>query len=644
MPPPVHPAILSTPQYLQARAACIQQVQDIVTECTVNGVITQWRDPDFDIAGDANARKKCLYGLFEEFPYESGLSNTSRRVSDLFENPVFVRSYSKPQAPIQGKLGDCCWLFTNDETPALPHFARSTDSTETWVSLLEKAFAKLHGDYHSIDNGMTDQGLQDLTGAVATTGRKNFRRGDNGDPYLWQKLLRVTEVGDRLFGVFRPDHATTSDEEKQAGVATNELLHQVQYNHAYTVLRTVEYQGEKFVLLRNPYGRKDEGVERDFDPNWEKIGTGQEWDDFRARWRKFDINDDNQFRAHWDYFFEARLFGQEWDLATLWLRVQGATLQEEITVFSFTINGASPASVVISLAQLDHRYYQNLEFDRLEWHTLRFKLIRASDNQIFHCSETRGTDLESRERVIWQESDGVLSPGTYTVHLINPGLAHSDRFGKLNKRGTRWQYLLYGYIDTLPQLYMPQEEIQMGRSMADSGQLSPAQADMICYSAHDASNDLAVTKRRDIGITQEFIHQYYRLWRACKAKTAEATKAAKDAKDSKAAEVVDEADEADKVTIVVESKGAKVAIVVEPKGAKIATKPDARQAAEAAEAAKVAEAAKKKAEEDLKPFQDKLDQYALEIREAAAVYVGLRIYSKRVEGTSVTLEPGPDVP
>lgn len=44
------------------------------------------------------------------------------------------------------------------------YFARSGTPGETWVPLIEKAYAKLHGDYHALSGGQSCEAIEDLTG------------------------------------------------------------------------------------------------------------------------------------------------------------------------------------------------------------------------------------------------------------------------------------------------------------------------------------------------------------------------------------------------------------------------------------------------------------------------------------------------
>lgn len=48
------------------------------------------------------------------------------------------------------------------------YFAQNKDEHETWVPLVEKAYAKAHGDYVSLAGGWVGEALEDLSGGVTT--------------------------------------------------------------------------------------------------------------------------------------------------------------------------------------------------------------------------------------------------------------------------------------------------------------------------------------------------------------------------------------------------------------------------------------------------------------------------------------------
>lgn len=51
-------------------------------------------------------------------------------------------------------------------------FAKAVDDV-FWPALLEKAYAKIHGSYESIESGQSSEVLRDLTGAPAFTHKTN---------------------------------------------------------------------------------------------------------------------------------------------------------------------------------------------------------------------------------------------------------------------------------------------------------------------------------------------------------------------------------------------------------------------------------------------------------------------------------------
>ena len=46
----------------------------------------------------------------------------------------------------------------------IPYFARCANPHLFWISLLEKAYAKMHGRYFALDQGSTDEALADMMG------------------------------------------------------------------------------------------------------------------------------------------------------------------------------------------------------------------------------------------------------------------------------------------------------------------------------------------------------------------------------------------------------------------------------------------------------------------------------------------------
>lgn len=107
-------------------------------------------------------------------------------------------------------------------------FSRCTEENETWLPLLEKAYAKAHGDYESIDWGYVGDGVEDMTGGVTTPIATNkVLRKDR----LWKELS--SSDGQFVFGLSAQSRFNRI--EADSGVALG---------HAYTILRAVEVDAE----------------------------------------------------------------------------------------------------------------------------------------------------------------------------------------------------------------------------------------------------------------------------------------------------------------------------------------------------------------------------------------------------------------
>lgn len=120
------------------------------------------------------------------------------------------------------------------------YFASCADENETWLPLLEKAYAKVHGDYDAIAGGWSGEAVEDLTGGVTT---KILTDRVLSKERLWKELLKVNK--EFLFSASSPG-SYGDDSDARRGLALS---------HAYSVLKAVDAEGEdgskhRLVLIR----------------------------------------------------------------------------------------------------------------------------------------------------------------------------------------------------------------------------------------------------------------------------------------------------------------------------------------------------------------------------------------------------------
>ncbi|KAI4317449.1 hypothetical protein L6164_025316 [Bauhinia variegata] len=146
------------------------------------------------------------------------------------------------------------------ESLGKPAFATSKKGNELWVSLLEKAYAKLHGSYEALEGGLVQDALVDLTGGAGEEidMRSPEAQIDLASGRLWSQLLRFKQEG-FLLGAGSPSGSDVH-------ISSSGIVQ----GHAYSILQVRDVDGHKLVQIRNPWANEVEwnGPWSDSSPEW----------------------------------------------------------------------------------------------------------------------------------------------------------------------------------------------------------------------------------------------------------------------------------------------------------------------------------------------------------------------------------------
>ncbi|KAF5316597.1 hypothetical protein D9619_006612 [Psilocybe cf. subviscida] len=283
------------------------------------------------------------------------------------------------------------------------YFAKSGAAGETWVPLVEKAYAKAHGSYASLAGGQECVAIEDLTGGVS--GILNSKDILDPDRFWDEELGRANK--DRLFGCSFDSLDSSRNNRPDA------MVQGLVGGHAYSVLRAVQCKGRRFVVVRNPWGNSE----------W----TGR-WSDGSKEWTQewlevlpelgHQFGDDGQFVMEYkdwlDCFAQIDrtiLFDSHWMMSSQWLQVTARPLPEAWSYGDVSFRFTLPASsnTVIVLSQMDTRYYDDLK-GRSSW-SIDFALAKEGENRVL--AQSTHTDFYLRSIHLEME----LEAGTYTVYV-----------------------------------------------------------------------------------------------------------------------------------------------------------------------------------------------------------------------------------
>ncbi|KAG8992345.1 hypothetical protein FRB90_001040 [Tulasnella sp. 427] len=230
-------------------------------------------------------------------------------------------------------------------------FARSATENETWLPLLEKAYAKLYGDYASLEGGWPCDGVEDLTGAIPTV---LFTQDILDHEKFWKDdIMQVGRAG-RILSCSTPESVLWKyDKPYYEGVVAR---------HAYSITKAIEYDHRKFVVIRNPWGKFEwTGRWADGSKEWNgkwaaglrkalgdyKFGDDgefvQEYDDFLTTWKLIQLN---------------RPFDESWIMSYKWLKVGWENDKSwSSNHASFSITLKNPTDAVLVLGKSDDTHY-----------------------------------------------------------------------------------------------------------------------------------------------------------------------------------------------------------------------------------------------------------------------------------------------
>ncbi|KAI1822679.1 hypothetical protein F4861DRAFT_376513 [Xylaria intraflava] len=279
-------------------------------------------------------------------------------------------------------------------------FAQCKNQNETWAALVEKAYAKAHGDFGSLSGGWIGEGLEDLTGGVTTE-------------------LLASDILD--LDAFWENEVSKVNQEFLFGCSTGLIdggygdRNGIREGHAYVIMdaRTLK-SGERLVKLRNPWGKIRKGV-------WEGP-----WSDGSKEWNQdvmeelgHQFGNDSVFWIRFEdmvekylHFDRTRLFRDpDWQCSQRSIGVEVPWKPQWNEKFHFKLTKESP--LVLVLHQLDNRYYRGLRGQysfRLHFRVHEQDRPDSED----YIVRSHGNYLMSRSVTVEIPS---MEPGNYSVFL-----------------------------------------------------------------------------------------------------------------------------------------------------------------------------------------------------------------------------------
>lgn len=299
-----------------------------------------------------------------------------------------------------------CWASNGE----LVFCKNKREPNEFWAALIEKAYAKLYGNYELLDGGFSSDALVDLTGGIQESFlMKDFKQND-----LWEIIINARKLNSMIASFIQPNPY------EREYCYPNGLV----AGHAYTITKValLEYRNKevKLIRVRNPWGNHCEWKGRwsDNSREWELM------DDYVKKELAFKKEYEGEFWMEFDDFYsnfdtleivgltpetmseEAKLKRQcRWQMVCYhgaWLRgstAGGANGQEFWRNPQFLVtldNNNDESTMIVSLMQkftrekkLTNRYENDSRCEEY----IQFRLFRILNQKDADSSKRLGTKL-----------------------------------------------------------------------------------------------------------------------------------------------------------------------------------------------------------------------------------------------------------
>jgi calpain-15 len=429
---------ISCPRSAGIDLGSLEKYNEIMTKLQANPG-ERFTDTDFPPEASSLAKSKCerVEGL------------AWKRISEIWPDATEFQLFGeiKPCEIDQGKLGDCyfisavsvlaenphlikrlfhtpdynphgiysLWLCDSGEwrnviiddyipvkpTSGQPAFSGGTPDN-LWVMLLEKAFAKVFGSFNAIQGGAETEALVLLTGAPG-----EFVQYTDAES-LWAKIKPMADMGFMLTcGSKNHDKETGANAEKPdiAGSETIDSMGIVS-RHAYSILGLYQFDDERLVKMRNPWGKHE----------W----TG-DWSDKSNRWTEDekkrlnhspDLNDGIFFIAlkHFDeHFHDVAVCKVYENYFYRFLKFNHPAQLTNPTSSLVQIKVAQKSHVYVTLTQSDARHHRR-KTDNYKYSS--FTMLAAKTDENYHIVEVLdGINIKTGNHFF----ELLLEPGTYVV-------------------------------------------------------------------------------------------------------------------------------------------------------------------------------------------------------------------------------------